>query len=103
VVPAPAGIRFRPVEADEVAARLVELALGEPAGLVPDLGGPRVYRAADLLRGYLRAAGRRRPILPVWLPGGAARSVREGANLAPEQADGKRTWEQFLADEVGRG
>jgi uncharacterized protein YbjT (DUF2867 family) len=103
VIPAPAGTRFQPVEADEVAARLAELALGEPAGLVPDLGGPRVYPAAELLRGYLRAAGRRRPILPVRLPGGAARSLREGANLAPEQADGKRTWEQFLAEQVTRG
>src|SRR5215217_3391549 len=55
VVPVPAGFRFQPVEADEVAARLVELALGEPSGLVPDMGGPRVYGAAELLRGYLRA------------------------------------------------
>ena len=42
VVPVPAGIRFQPVDAGEVAARLVELALVRPAGLVPDLGGPRV-------------------------------------------------------------
>src|ERR671920_1041136 len=33
VVPLPAGFRFQPVDADEVAARLVELALAEPAGL----------------------------------------------------------------------
>ena len=44
VIPVPAGLRFQPVDAGEVAERLVELALGEPAGLVPDLGGPRVYR-----------------------------------------------------------
>src|ERR671916_875278 len=46
VVPVPAGFRFQPVDANEVAARLVELPLGEPAGLVPDMGGPRVYGAA---------------------------------------------------------
>src|SRR5215203_2519902 len=39
VVPVPAGFRVQPVDADEVAARLVELTLGEPAGLVPDMGG----------------------------------------------------------------
>src|SRR5918997_1240502 len=33
VVPLPAGFRVQPVDADEVAARLVQLALGEPAGL----------------------------------------------------------------------
>jgi uncharacterized protein YbjT (DUF2867 family) len=86
---------------DGVAARLAELALGEAAGQVPDLGGARVYRAADLLRGYLRASRRRRPIVPVRLPGRAARSLRDGANLAPERAVGRRTWEEFLADRVG--
>jgi uncharacterized protein YbjT (DUF2867 family) len=65
MAPLPAGFRFQPVDADEVAARLVELSLGEPAGLVPDMGGPRVYGAAELLRGYLRATKRRhRPIVP---------------------------------------
>ena len=101
VAPVPAGFRIQPVEADEVAARLVELTLGEPAGMVPDMGGPRVYGAAELLRGYLRASKRRRrPIVPVWLPGKAARVFRDGGNLAPEQAVGHRTWEEFLADRV---
>lgn len=44
VVPVPSGSRFQPVDADEVAARLVELTLGEPAGLVPDLAGPRTSK-----------------------------------------------------------
>lgn len=100
VVPVPAGSRFQPVDADEVAARLVELALGPPAGLVPDLGGPRVYRGADLVRGYLQASHRHRPIVPVWLPGKAARAVRAGANLSPERAVGHRSWEDFLAERV---
>src|ERR671932_2804006 len=79
VAPVPAGFRIQPVEADEVAARLVELSLGEPAGLVADMGGPRVYGAAELLRSYLRASKRRRrPIVPVWLPGKAARVFRNG-------------------------
>jgi uncharacterized protein YbjT (DUF2867 family) len=99
VVPVPAGFRFQPVDADEVAARLVELALGEPAGLVPDIGGPRAYGAAEMLRGYLRATKRRRrPIVPVPLPGRAARAFRDGANLVPEREVGRRTWEQFLTD-----
>jgi uncharacterized protein YbjT (DUF2867 family) len=100
VVPVPAGWRFQPVDPAEVAARLVELALGAPAGLVPDLGGPRVYQLADLVRGYLRATHRRRPILPVWLPGNAARAFRAGANLVPDRAVGRRTWEEFLAGQV---
>jgi uncharacterized protein YbjT (DUF2867 family) len=100
VVPLPAGFRFQPVDAGEVADRLTELALGEPTGLVPDMAGPRVYSAAGLLRGYLRATHRHRPIIPVWLPGKAARALRAGANLAPEQAVGHRSWEAFLTERV---
>lgn len=101
VIPAPAGVRFQPVDADEVAARVVELALGEPAGLVPDIGGPHVYEMTDLLRSYLRARGKHRLIMPVKLPGKAARAFRAGANLAPDRAVGHRTWEDFLAERLG--
>jgi len=100
VIPVPAGWRFQPVDTGEVADRLVELALGGPAGLVPDLGGPRVYAMSALVRGYLQATDRHRPILPVRLPGNAARAFRAGANLAPDRAVGHRTWEDFLAARV---
>jgi uncharacterized protein YbjT (DUF2867 family) len=100
VIPVPAGWRFQPVDTGEVADRLVERALDAPAGLVPDLGGPRVYAMSALVRGYLQATGRHRPILPVRLPGNAARAFRAGANLAPDRAVGHRTWEDFLAARV---
>jgi uncharacterized protein YbjT (DUF2867 family) len=101
VVPVPTRVRFQPVDAGEVATRLVELALGAPAGLVPDIAGPKVYEMAELIRGYLRATHRRRLIIPVWMPGKAARAFRDGANLAPDRAVGRRTWEEFLAARVG--
>jgi uncharacterized protein YbjT (DUF2867 family) len=102
VVPCPGGLRFQPVDSREVAARLVELTLGEPAGLVPDLAGPTVYDMADLARGYLRAQGRRRPLLPVRMPGKVGRAYRAADNLAVEGIlQGERTWEDFLAERVG--
>ncbi|PZG08043.1 SDR family oxidoreductase [Nonomuraea aridisoli] len=91
------GVRFQPVDAGDVAERLAELALGEPAGLVPDIAGPRVYAMEDLARDYLRATGRRRLVVPVRTPGRAAAAYRAGANLAPDRAVGRRTWEDFLA------
>jgi uncharacterized protein YbjT (DUF2867 family) len=100
VIPVPAGFRFQPVDAGEVAGRLVELALGAPAGLAPDMAGPRVYTVPGLLHPYLRARGKRRPMVPVPLPGKAAHAVRAGANLAPDRAVGRRTWEDFLAERV---
>lgn len=98
VLPTPSGFRFQPIDADEVAARLVELALGAPAGRVPDIAGPQVYEMADLIRAYLRASNRRRLILPIRMPGRAAREFRAGANLAPDRTVGRRTWEEFLAE-----
>lgn len=100
VIPVPAGMRFQPIYAAEVASRLVELSLGEPAGLVPDLAGPRIYGMGELVHSYLRASGRRRLLVPVWIPGGAARAVRAGANLTPDRAVGQYTWEEFLAERV---
>jgi uncharacterized protein YbjT (DUF2867 family) len=100
VLPVPTGFRFQPVAAAEVATRLVELALGAPAGLVSDIGGPRVYGMGEMLHAYLRAAGKRRPIVPIWAPGKAARAIRNGANLTPERSVGSQTWEEFLAERV---
>jgi uncharacterized protein YbjT (DUF2867 family) len=100
VVPVPSGWRFQPIDSSEVAGRLVELALGQPAGLVSPMGGPRVHDMADLVRSYLHASGRRRPIMRVPLPGKAAAAFRGGANLALDHTVGERTWEEFLADEL---
>ncbi|NEA36589.1 NAD(P)H-binding protein [Streptomyces sp. SID13031] len=101
VVPAPGGLRFQPVDPGEVAARLVELTLDKPAGLVPDLAGPKVYEMGDLIRGYLQARGMRRLILPVRIPGKAGRAYRAGENLSLDGATvGQRTWEDFLADSL---
>jgi uncharacterized protein YbjT (DUF2867 family) len=87
-----------------VAARLVELTLDKPAGLVPDLAGPKVYGMADLIRGYLRARGKRRLMVPVRMPGKAGHAYRAGANLSLDRAAvGQRTWEEFLAERLGQG
>lgn len=102
VVPAPGGLRFQPVDVREVAARLAALALGEPAGRVPDLAGPKVYGMAELVRGYLEAAGKHRPMMPVRIPGKTGRAYRRAANLTLDGADtGELTWENYLADHVG--
>ncbi|HMG30679.1 MAG TPA: NAD(P)-binding oxidoreductase [Jiangellaceae bacterium] len=100
IVPVPSGFKVQTIDAGEVAARLVELALGKPSGLVPDLGGPRVYTVKELVRSYLKATGKHRITMPMRLPGKAARAYRDGANLAPERAVGHRTWEVFLTERL---
>jgi uncharacterized protein YbjT (DUF2867 family) len=91
------ALRFQPVDVQEVAARLVELATGDPVGRAADMGGPQVRDAADLARAYLAVVGRDRAVLPVRLPGKAGRGYRLGGHLAPNHAVGRTTFEQYLA------
>jgi uncharacterized protein YbjT (DUF2867 family) len=99
VAPVPGGFRVQPVDSGEVAARLVELALGEPAGLAPDMSGPEVSSWEDLFRSYLAATHQRRWVIRLPVPGG--RAVRNGALLPPPgHTEGVRTWDQFLTEEL---
>jgi uncharacterized protein YbjT (DUF2867 family) len=101
IVPSPAGLRFQPIDAGEVADRLVELALGEPAGLVPEMGGPRTYTMGELVRVYLHATNKHRLVVSVPAMGGAAGAIRAGANLTPNRATGQTTWEDYVAGQEG--
>jgi uncharacterized protein YbjT (DUF2867 family) len=100
VIPMPKGFRFQPVDSGEVAERLVELALDSPAGLVPDMAGPRIYETSELMRGYLAARHLNKRMVLVPVPGQGAGAVRAGAAIDPQRAVGRRTWEDFLAARV---
>jgi uncharacterized protein YbjT (DUF2867 family) len=101
VIPVPSGFRFQPIDAREVAARLAELALDEPAGLVPEIGGPQVFGMGELIRIYLQATHRHRLIVSVPTIGGAAAALRAGANLTTDRAVDRTTWRDFVAERVG--
>ena len=103
VMALPSGLRFQPVDVRDVGERLARLALGEPVGRAPDFGGPQVRALDDLARGYLAIVGKRRPIVPIRLPGKAFGEVRAGALTAPEQAAGTITFERYLREQVGAG
>ncbi len=96
ILPAPGGVRWQPVASREVAARLAELTLGNPAGRVPDLAGPRIYTLEELQRSYLATVGRHRMRLPIHVPGKIGKAYRSGANLTLGTPTGSDTWEQFL-------
>ncbi|WP_133916335.1 SDR family oxidoreductase [Streptomyces sp. NBC_00582] len=98
----PAGVSDQPVEVAEVAGRLAELAVGEPAGRVEDMAGPEVRTLESLARAYLTASGKRRRVVNVPLFGAAYRAFRAGGHLAPERAVGKGTFEQYLAARTRR-
>ncbi|WP_406281606.1 SDR family oxidoreductase [Embleya sp. NBC_00896] len=96
VVLALAGVSFRPVDTHDVATELTRLVAAGPVGRVPDLGGPETHTSVELTRAVLRAAGRRRPVLPVRLPGKTFAGYRAGLHLAPDGASGRITFAQYL-------
>ncbi|WP_026928738.1 SDR family oxidoreductase [Glycomyces tenuis] len=97
VILVPRGVDLQPVDAGEVAARLTGLAGAPPSGRVPDMGGPEIRPLADLARACARSRSLRRPVAPVPMAGFGMRGFREGAHLTPGHADGRITFDQFLA------
>jgi uncharacterized protein YbjT (DUF2867 family) len=97
VVVVPKGVRMQLLDASEVAERMAPLVQGPPLGRVADMGGPQALSFAEIVRRYLRANGKRRPVVEIALPGKTVRAFREGRNLAPEYRDGRITWDEYLS------
>jgi uncharacterized protein YbjT (DUF2867 family) len=93
----PKGLRSQLLDTTEVADRMASLLDGGPVGRAPDMGGPEVLGFDDIARAYLRATGKRRAVVRVALPGPTMAGFRAGHNLTPEHADGRITWDEWLA------
>ncbi|MEV8508066.1 NmrA family NAD(P)-binding protein [Actinoplanes sp. NPDC051475] len=92
VVPA---MKVQPITVREVAEALVALAVGEPRGMAGDLAGPRVESLADMARRLVAAGGaRRRPVVPLWLPGAMGRGGLLPTGPGPR---GVETFDEWLA------
>ena len=85
----------QPVDVREVAARLAALVEAGPSGRVDDLGGPQVLATTELMRTYLAATGRRRPVWTVPIPGPLS-AFRHGDHLTPEHAVGRLTFAEWI-------
>ena len=96
VMPAP-DVPIQPVDVEEVASRLAELAVGPPSERVPDLGGPQVETFEELARTYLESVGSNKRLWPVNPPGAIMAAARSGGLLAPDRAAGGRTFAEFMA------
>lgn len=96
IVPA---MRSRPLAAESVARRLVEIAEGEALGAAIEVAGPEEMRMAGLARRLRAARGERGRILELPLPGGFGRALRDGAILPGPGAEILGPlFEEWLAD-----
>lgn len=101
LLPLPSGFKFQPVDEAEVAARLVRCLADGPRGRTEDFGGPEVLPLEVLAASWMEAAGVRKKMLPLPLPGAAARAFRVGANTTPDGERGSVSWREWVARNVG--
>ncbi|WP_328323238.1 NAD(P)H-binding protein [Kribbella sp. NBC_00382] len=92
------SIDLQPIAVDDVATRLTELADAQPAGRVPDIGGPEQRSVPDLARLWKQAAGSHRPVASIRLPGKAFRAFATGAAMTGDTKYGQKTFTNYLTD-----
>ena len=96
----PKGLKSQLLDAGEVADRMAAIVDQGPSQHVPDMGGPEILDMRDVTKSWLEAKGKRRAVLSVPLPGKAVAGFAAGHNWAPEHADGRITWQQWLRENV---
>lgn len=88
--------QFQPVDPSDVAARLVKVVTAEPAGRLPDFGGPEIRDFKSIAESWLRARKLDKLLVNLPLPLKVSRQFAEGRLLAPDHKDGTITFEQYL-------
>ena len=96
----PAGVAFQPVDAGEVADRVVRLLRSEPAGRVPDFGGPTIQAVDDLACAWLRWRNADQPcgcrVTVVDPDADGAAEHWPGSWLSPRRTSGTLDFESWL-------
>jgi uncharacterized protein YbjT (DUF2867 family) len=92
----PFNWQFQPVDAHDVATRLISVVTGEPSGILPDFGGPEVRNFKSLAASWLESRKSDKRLINLWLPFKFSRQFSEGRLLCPDHRDGTTTFEQYL-------
>ncbi|GAA4585558.1 NAD(P)H-binding protein [Planotetraspora phitsanulokensis] len=101
-VPGPIAVvptgRVQPIAAREVAEALADLAVGSPQAMAPELAGPQVESLVDMARRLIAAGGaRRRPVLPLYFPGGMSNGGLLPTGPGPR---GTQTFADWLREKI---
>jgi uncharacterized protein YbjT (DUF2867 family) len=88
--------RVQPIAAAAAAAALADVAEGQPAGRVPDVGGPRVEELADLACRALAARGLDVSVARLPVPGRFGHLAREGRLLPRDGRELGPTFDDWL-------
>ncbi|WP_020386266.1 SDR family oxidoreductase [Kribbella catacumbae] len=96
------SIKLQPIAVEDIADRLAELVTAQPAGRVPDIGGPEQRSVPDLARAWKHAANASRPVLPLRLPGKIFRSYASGSAMTTGTPYGHQTFDDYLTKRFDR-
>jgi uncharacterized protein YbjT (DUF2867 family) len=94
----PFAWKFQPVDAREVATKLVDIVLGEPAGMFQDFGGPEIRDFKSIAGSWLTARKENRRLVNLPMPFKFSRQWAQGVLTTPEHMSGKMTFDQYLAE-----
>src|SRR5262249_36740591 len=104
----PSGWRIQPVDVDEVATYLWQVARAEPSPGVLEFAGPEELTSKDLAKLWASTWIDEHPeevvpkprVLPLPVPGKLAKAFKKGLALpGPEATLGRTTYEQHLRDQ----
>lgn len=98
VVALPFAWQFQPVDAGEVARRVVEVVLGEPTNHIEDFAGPEIADLETLAQKWLAARNDHRRLVNLPMPFRFSKRWASGILTAPERKEGKVTFDEYLAD-----
>ena len=96
LVPIPGALLVQPVEASEVAERLLRCVSEGPRGRVPDYGGPEVLSWREAAEQWVAARRLRKRVVSIPLAGAAAKALRAGLGTVPIGDHGAVTWREWL-------
>jgi uncharacterized protein YbjT (DUF2867 family) len=92
----PMNWKLQPIDVGEAADQVVRVVGDRPLGLLPDVAGPEVLTAKEMLREWKQARGVHKLVLHLPLPGKFSAIIRSGLLTAPNARVGKMTWAQWL-------
>lgn len=93
----PFAWKYQPVDAREVAARLVEVVLGDPQGMLDDFGGPQVRDFKSIAEQWLTARKEQRRLVNLPMPFKFSKQFSDG-RLTTEHKSGEVDFGQYLAE-----
>lgn len=94
----PAETSYQPIAAEDVANRLVDLCTPMQAHQLPDVAGPEIIDAGDLIHYWLKAVGKKRKLVTIPRRGKLWANYRAGYHLAPERALGQQTFAEYMTE-----